>query len=393
MRIVADSNILAVQSHFEHLAELRLIPGRQISRSQLLDADVLLVRSITRVDEELLHGTAVKFVGTATSGIDHVDTEYLRSRNIAFSAAPGSNANAVVDYCFAALAFAVLHRGFDFDNCRVGIIGAGHVGGRLFAKLRKLGVSCVVHDPPLIERMRTQEGETQRDADRGEGTPDLSPTDFHALPDVMACDVVSLHVPLTTSGSNPTAGMINAAALDSLNENAVLIHACRGGVVDEPALLSVLRSRDSLVYIGDVWCHEPTVYAALVDRADIATPHIAGYSVDAKLAATRQLSQALAHHFGIALAEVMTMDKNTERIDIYSDVSPNAHWRLLLEHFPLEQLSQEFKAASQKGEVAAQFDLMRKRLMQRREFGAFRIANSISTKQSLFLATLGFQLS
>ncbi|MFT4816459.1 MAG: erythronate-4-phosphate dehydrogenase, partial [Pseudohongiellaceae bacterium] len=208
MKIFADKNILAVQDNFSRHGELHFFDGRSVSHEDLIDADALLVRSITSIDESLIAGTKIRFVGTATSGIDHVDTAYLRNVGIHFVDAKGSNANAVVDYCFAALAFATLHRGFSLTASRVGIIGAGAVGGLFATKLEELGVEVRCYDPFLAA---TAQGNRK----------------YTSLEEALECDVVSLHVPLTNAAVHPTLNLIGDAELSALRKNAILINACR----------------------------------------------------------------------------------------------------------------------------------------------------------------------
>lgn len=373
MKIFADSNILAVEQRFSRLGRLQLFDGRRLRREDLVGADALLVRSITPVDEALIGGTDIHFVGTATSGIDHVDTAYLAAAGIGFAHARGSNANAVVDYCFAALAYATLKRGFSLSGSRVGIVGAGAVGAAFAAKLETLGVDVLRCDPPLALAER-------------------SGRRYFSLAETLDCDVVSLHVPLIGSGSHPTLSMIGAAEIERL-EGSVLINACRGSVVDESALKEALLRGAEITTVFDVWENEPTIDADLLRRVDIATPHIAGYSEEAKLNATEMLAQSFENHFELSAAQ--TREKGaTSALSLQFDAAPDErlHWQTLLGAFPLEQLSEQFRTGFEGANPAAAFDQMRQRLRHRREFESTLLKKELYTPaQQIFLSALGFR--
>ena len=388
MKIVADSNILSVESRFEDIADLKLISGRSIRRKDLLDADALLVRSITRVDKDLLDGTKVRFVGSATSGTDHIDLEYLQSKGIQFAEAGGSNANAVVDYCFAALAFAILHRNLKLQKCRVGIVGAGHVGGLFANRLQALGVACKISDPPLEQFLKSQEPASN--ADSASGYPSLS--SFCALEELLNYEIVSLHVPLVFGGKHPTYRLLGEREFAQLQQTATLINTCRGSVVLESALIKKLKEFDAITYIADVWENEPDIFAELTRFADIATPHIAGYSHDAKMAATQMMLAAVTAYFELPAAK-QSESELLEPFDLEFDKKPNAQWQYLLDIFPLVKLSEEFKNSVRMGNANMQFDAMRKRLLGRREFRNYAISGAgLPDSQLEFLQINGIKI-
>jgi erythronate-4-phosphate dehydrogenase len=374
LKIFADENILALESNFSHRGELHLFDGRSVQREELLSADVLLVRSITEVNKSLLEGTKIRFVGTATSGIDHIDTEYLCSAGIGFADAKGSNANAVVDYCFAALACAALHNGFSLQRSRVGIVGAGSVGGLFATKLEQLGVEVLCCDPLL--------------ANSGEGN-----REYCSLDEALACDVVSLHVPLTVSTSHPTKNLLDSQQLAVLKKGAILLNACRGGVVNETALAELLERRDDIYTVFDVWDKEPKIDRSLARSIDIATPHIAGYSKEAKSNATQILAAALENHLGHSFsAGQENSTKDYVSVDHDVEQGAKAHWATLLSVFALDRLSENFKRAISAGSGAEAFDSFRRDLRQRREFLNVQLAaDDYSSQQQEFLAVLGFR--
>jgi len=345
-----------------------------VCQADLVDADALLVRSITSIDESLIGGTKIRFVGTATSGIDHVDTAYLRDAGIHFVDAKGSNANAVVDYCFTALAFAALHRGFSLAGSRVGIIGAGAVGGLFSTKLEVLGVEVRCYDPFLAV---TAQGNRK----------------YYSLEAVLECDVVSLHVPLTSAAVHPTRNLIGAAELTALTKNAILINACRGGVVDEVALKRLLLKREDIMTVFDVWANEPAIDSSLAQSVDIATPHIAGYSAQAKSNATKILAQAFEGYFRLGAGMEVEVDEgNSDVVVVEGAPGKLTQWSTLLTVLRLDELSEQFKRALRDGAGAAAFDTFRQKLLTRREFINRPLRRDIySRDQQQLLIVLGFR--
>lgn len=293
LRIVADDAIAHLDEAFGGFGTIDRRPGRTIDREALQDADVLLVRSVTRVDDALLQGTAVRFVGSATAGRDHVDEAALQHSGITFAAAPGCNAVAVAEYVLAALAHVADARGSTWPaEGPVGIVGFGCVGRRLTVRLRALGTQVLVCDPPLAAT-RTASHEPDPVLARLPATED-----FRTLDEVLRRSaVVSLHVPLIDDGAHPTRGLLRAAGVDKLREGAVVINTCRGGVLDDDALHARLRD-GRLFGVLDVWADEPAPATALVRASTVATPHIAGYSTAGKRRATAQVHAALARMLG-----------------------------------------------------------------------------------------------
>lgn len=278
MLIVADENIPLIEEFFASFGEIRRLPGRQITRADVHDADVLLVRSVTRVDRELLEGSAVKFVGTCTIGTDHLALDDFEHAGIQWASAPGCNARGVVDYVLGSLLTLADIEGADFAQRTYGVIGAGEVGGRLVRVLRDLGWKVQVCDP------------LRQAAEGG---------DYVSLEQIIEqCDVISLHTPLSKSGDFATWHLLDEARLNRLKPGTWLINASRGPVVDNAALRNVLNAREDLQAVLDVWEGEPQVDVELADLCVLATPHIAGYSLDGKQRGTAQIYQALCAFLG-----------------------------------------------------------------------------------------------
>jgi len=277
MKIVADSAIPYVEHLFSVLGKVVLCDGRQITSQVLSDADMLITRTVTTVNRHLLQGTRVRFVGSATSGIDHVDTQYLQERNIMFAHAPGCNAQSVAEYVLSSLCVLVGERPADLAGKTVGIIGCGHAGTALYNILQALGVRCLLNDPPL-----QQQGSTLP----------LLP-----LEQVLEADIISLHVPLTKQGDHATWHMLDKKRLAGLRKDVILINASRGGVINEAALIDFINDNPQCAVVLDVWENEPAINQDLLARVAIATPHIAGYSTDAKLRGTLTVFRAACSHF------------------------------------------------------------------------------------------------
>ncbi|KZX81781.1 erythronate-4-phosphate dehydrogenase [Oleiphilus sp. HI0009] len=277
MKIVADENIPLLGRFFSDLGQLQAMPGREITNADLKDADILLVRSVTAVNEELLASSKVRFVGSCTAGIDHVDTDFLSNNNIRFASAPGANANSVVEYILSCISILADTHDVDYEHTSVGIVGYGNVGSLLDKKLRKLGVKTCVYDPFVSSDTRS----------------------FNTLEEVLECDVVSLHVPLTDHAEYPTRYMIDEAQLDVLNGSQVLINTARGGVIRESALKKRLSQDNPPTVILDVWENEPNIDVELAKMVYLGTPHIAGYSFDGKVSGTERIYQSVCHLLGL----------------------------------------------------------------------------------------------
>ena len=283
MQIVADENIPFAEEVFGRLGEVRLMSGREMSRDALGDAEVLFVRSVTKVGRELLEGTSVRFVATATIGADHVDEDYLAACGIGFSSAPGCNARSVAEYVTAALLVTADRGGFRLAGKTIGIIGVGNVGSRVEEKARILGMTPILNDPPLERRT-------------GDGR-------FRPLEELLDADIITLHVPLTKTGRDTTLHLCDAAMLDRLRPGCIVVNTSRGAVVDGGALKARLDA-GRLHAVLDVWEGEPSIDADLLKLVGIGTPHIAGYSLDGKANGTMMVYRAACGFLGIEAEDV-----------------------------------------------------------------------------------------
>ena len=285
MNIVADKSIPFIRSFFNGIGKLNLLDSWEITPSSLLNADILIVRTVTQVNSELLQGTSVRFVATATSGHDHIDLEYLTSNDIGFAHAPGCNACSVGEYVLSSLFMFADQMQIDLQQKSIGIIGCGNVGSMLLSFIRELGMEYHVYDPPRQQHDNS--------------------IDYSTLDEVQNADIVTLHVPLTEIGSFPTSRFVNKDFLSRLRSNVILINTSRGGVVDEDALSYFIEENDDCAVALDVWNDEPEINLELLKKTRLSTPHIAGYSLDAKYEGTRAIFKQVCDAFATSYNEPM----------------------------------------------------------------------------------------
>lgn len=274
MKVVADNNIPFLEGVFEPYAEVVYKEGRAIEKADLMDADALIIRTCTRCNEQLLEGTSVKIIATATIGVDHIDMDYCSRKGITVHNAEGCNAGGVLQYVFSALYGVAARKFIKLDGCTIGIIGVGHVGSKVEAMAEYLGFNVLRCDPPRA----AAEGE--------EG--------FCSLEYLLAnSQVVTLHVPL----EDTTRKMADEEFFRMMLPGSIFINAARGEVMDEQALMDAIPKLGAVVI--DTWNNEPYVNKELLEMVDIATPHIAGYSYQGKQNGTSSSVQAVARYFGI----------------------------------------------------------------------------------------------
>jgi erythronate-4-phosphate dehydrogenase len=375
--LAVDEAIPFWEDAFSPLGEVRPFEGRKLPPSCVRDAVALIVRSATRVDAGALEGSAVRFVGSVTIGTDHVDEEYLKSRDIVFTNAAGCNANSVSEYVVAALLVLAQARKFSLRHKSIAIIGAGRVGSLVANKARALGMSVYLCDPPLRESTR----------DPG----------YLFFEDVLDKDILSLHVPLTRAGKYPTRRMIHEGILDRLNPQQLLINAARGSVIHEPALKDALKKKALSGAVLDVWEGEPRVDSTLLDLVDIGTPHIAGYSLDGKIRGIEMILEALCRHFGCVNSwdsalvhppprKIRPASENTGQEALHSAV---------LQAYDILQDDANLRALSSLSpdQIAGGFDRLRDEYPLRPEFRHFIVGISPGqSAQADTLGALGFQI-
>jgi erythronate-4-phosphate dehydrogenase len=272
MRILADANIPFVKEAFAALGEVETVPSRELTRERVSDAELLLVRSTVKVGAPLLGGSKVRFVATATIGIDHLDTAWLDAQGIKWASAPGSNADSVAQWFVGVLA-EIGARGIDLEALQIGIVGVGNVGSRIERICHALGKPPLLCDPPRARRE--------------------NPDAFLPLEAVLnGSDLVTFHVPLTRDGEDATVHMLDAKQLERLVPDGWVVNASRGEVVDNASLQDMLVEGRIAGAVLDVFEGEPEPRVGLVTRCSLATPHVAGHSLDGKANGTQMIYDA-----------------------------------------------------------------------------------------------------
>lgn len=362
LKIVVDENMPKVADLFADIAEITYVNGRNLTQSQLIDADALLVRSVTQVNENLLKGTPIKFVGTATIGVDHIDQAYLDDSNIGFASAPGCNADAVADYVVSSLSYLYLQKNVTWLNAKIGVIGFGNVGQRVYSRLSNLGCDLVVYDPFQSQTMNWQN----------------KAVNFVDVEDIMSCDIICLHAPLTKTGPYPTQNMLSKSLLDMLKVNTSIISAGRGGVINEDALIARYHALSGkLNLVLDVWENEPNINLELLGLADVGTPHIAGYSLQGREKGTLMVYQAFCEHFGLDVihdfsaltkGSIGAIEPNAD-LDRHAVLAKTCH---AIYNPAADDAKTRRKLLS--GDAAKEFDLLRKHYVERDEFSTCKVA-------------------
>lgn len=276
--IVVNKHTPYAVKAFERIGKVTAFDTHEITKDTVKDADILIVRSETKVDHTLLDGSRVKFVGTVTIGTDHVDEEYLAKNGITFVSAPGSNSNSVSEYITAALLELAQSKGFSLNDKTIGIVGVGNVGSKVWRKAKVLGMQVLLNDPPL-QRL-------------GSSYP------LHSLEKLMEADIITLHVPLTRSGPDATYHLFDENRIRKMKRGAILFNTSRGGVVETDALKRTLSDGHLSTAVLDVWEKEPAINTSLLELVSIGTQHIAGHSLDGKVNALRMNYEAVCRFLG-----------------------------------------------------------------------------------------------
>lgn len=288
MRIIVDNKIPFIKEAIEKIAdEVMYVPGKDFTPALVKEADALIIRTRTHCNRELLEGSRVRFIATATIGFDHIDTEYCRQAGIVWENAPGCNSASVAQYLQSTLLLLEALKGKNLSEMTIGIVGVGNVGSKVAGVARELGMRVLLNDLPRED----EEGST----------------DFSSL-QILAeeCDVLTFHVPLYKEGKYKTFHLANDTFFRSLKRHPVIINTSRGEVIETNALLKALETRQISDAVIDVWENEPDINLTLLNKVFIGTPHIAGYSADGKANATRMALDSLCSHFSIQAEYLIT---------------------------------------------------------------------------------------
>ncbi len=381
MLIIADNNIPYAEQAFAHLGEVRLVQGRGLTADDVAGADVLLLRSTVKINMELLAKCEPRFVGTATIGTDHVDREYLASRGIPFASAPGSNADSVAEYWSCAVLLVAARLGWLLAGRTIGVVGVGNVGRRIVRRARALGMDVLKCDPPLA---------------RHSGSDQYRPLDEL----LEASDIITMHVPLNREGEDSTLHLADESFFEKLKPGSVFVNTSRGQVHSTTALRKAIDSGKLTAAILDVWEGEPQVDVDLMARVDVATPHIAGHSLDGKVGGTHMLYRKTCEILGVKEQWKPTRSLPTPeqpRLELDGDVfdAQLTATEAALTIYPLADDDRRMRETltMPEAERAAHFTSMRTNYPVRRGFHNIKIAlTGGSMEQRQALAGLGFQV-
>ena len=377
LNIIVDENIAFADSAFNQFGRVELVPGRKITNSLLKEVDVLIVRSITNVDENLLKNTPVKFVGTATIGTDHIDLEYLKVNNIFFADAKGCNAYSVAEYVIVALLNLAVNFEFSLRDKSIGIVGVGNVGSKVARFVNALGMKVLLNDPPL-----------KRDGDK---------RNFVEFDEILKCDIITVHTPLNLSGVDKTHHLFNKSNLYKLKDGTIIINTSRGAVINNLDLLNAIDEK-KLKVVLDVWENEPNFNEDLLKKVLIATPHIAGYSQEGKVNGTKLIFESLSKFLNVETTFNLKLDKpqnsdldfqNNDRIELALNNIISSIYSINNDN---DKMKKSYLMNAQ--EQVEYFDLQRKKYPIRREFNNYNVNSEFMSEEvkNLF-NTLRFNLS
>ncbi len=358
MKIVCATSVLEGVAAFSSLGDMVSVPESDITPDVVRGADALITRSKTRITRDLLEGSSVRFYGSATAGTDHIDSDYLNERGIAWCAAAGCNANSVAEYVVAAMLCVAQRHGLLLSDLTLGVIGVGHIGSRVADKARVLGMPVLLNDPP-------------REAATGEAG-------FIPLNDLLEqSDIVTLHVPWTRGIPHATDRLAGASLFERMRPGSLFINTSRGEVVESDALLLALDRGVVFQTALDVWENEPAIRAELLDRAAIGTPHIAGYSHEGRLNGTAIVYRELCNFLEVEPEWLPAIPPVADVIeaDARGRLEDEVLWNVVRNAYDIEADDARLREAlSLDAEARARhFRACRMAYPERREFAAHRV--------------------
>jgi len=397
LKLIIDENIAFVNTAFNQFGNVTLLPGREISNSVLKDADVLIVRSITKVNEKLLENTPVKFVGTATIGTDHIDIDFLKKNNIAFADAKGCNAYSVAEYVIASLLNLSIKFDFSLKDKSIGIIGVGNVGSKVTAFAEALGMKVLLNDPPLqrqhvnSQKVISKESSTEKSVKGIRLLPSVEVTNeikkeslqknnyersYVKLEKILSADIITLHVPLNLMGIDKTYHLFDKEKLSKIKDKTILLNTSRGSVINNAELLDVIEKK-KLKVVLDVWENESDINVELLNKVLIGTPHIAGYSFEGKVNGTQMIYNSLCEFLDVD--KIFLFKKEVPQNSLKSfEESRNIETgleKLISSIYPINDDDERMrKMLTMNGdEQIKYFDLQRKNYPKRREFNNYNV--------------------
>ncbi|HRN26010.1 MAG TPA: 4-phosphoerythronate dehydrogenase [Ignavibacteriaceae bacterium] len=376
LKIVVDENIAFAKTAFNQFGDVTLLSGRKITNAILKSVDVLIVRSITNVNEDLLEDTKVRFVGTATIGTDHIDLDYLKKNNIAFADAKGCNAYSVAEYIVAVILNLSVRFDFKLSDKSIGIVGVGNVGSKVAAFAQALGMKALLNDPPL-----------QRSGDK---------RNFVSLDEIFSADIITLHTPLNLTGIDKTFHLFDKENINKIKDGAILINSSRGAVINNIELLNLIDKKNLKVVL-DVWENEPNVNVGLLQKVMIATPHIAGYSYEGKVNGTKMIYNSLCDYLGEEKHfsfDLKNPPDQLKQFDVTQKLEASLNSLISSIYNIKDDVARMRKTITMnESERILEFDLQRKNYPNRREFNNYKIkSENLSEEIKNILKILRFNL-
>lgn len=369
MKIIADKNIPYLQGVADLYGKTEYIAGNEFSNERIKDADVLIVRTVARLDKTMLQGTNIKLICSATIGYDHIDTDYCKKNGIAWRNAPGCNSGSVKQYIISSLLALSKQKGLDLSNMTIGIVGVGNVGKKVAKACTDLGMQVLLNDPPRQQKENS--------------------SDFVSLDEIKEkADIITFHTPLTKEGEFKTWHLANDSFFDSLGKKPVIINSARGAIIDTEAIKNAIKSEKISGTIIDCWESEPDIDIEYLFLTDIATPHIAGYSADGKANATRMSLETIASFFNMDKKPAKTISPLAPAnpvIDLNNFEKGNRVVSAILSTY------NPIKDCTQLKEKPSTFNQLRNEYPLRREYQAYMIVNADDDERRI-LNKLDFEL-
>lgn len=374
MKIIIDDKIPYIEGALEPFAEVVYLPGSKTTPEVVKGADALITRTRTKCNRQLLEGSNVKFIATATIGFDHIDTEYCSEVGIEWTNAPGCNSGSVEQYIASALAELSKKHHFALSEKTIGIVGVGNVGKKVARIAEAYGMKVLLNDPP-------------RERAEGKG-------DFVSLDEILEqSDIITLHVPLNMTGEDKTFHLANDAFFAKAGKKPFIINSCRGEVVETEALKNALNTNQIAGAVIDCWENEPDIDRELLEMVDIATPHIAGYSKDGKANGTSMSVQAISRFFGLGIdnwtCKNVELPASTEiTIDEIEKSTEEILKEAVLETYDIREDDERLRLSPES------FEKQRGDYPVRREFPVYHITLLNSSPETMKqLKTFGFKIA
>lgn len=369
MKIVADKNIPFLKGVAEKFGNVNYLAGSEFSEATIKDADTLIVRTVTHFDKNLLEGSSVKLICSATIGYDHIDTEYCDNHNIIWKNAPGCNSGSVQQYIASVLITMAQQKNFSLKDKTIGIVGIGNVGKKVSSICSLLGMRVLQNDPPRKD---------------SENIPDF--VDLDVL--MKEADIITFHTPLTKEGIYKTYHLADTEFFNSLEKKPIIINSARGAIIDTIAIKKAIKENQISGAIIDCWEKEPNIDLEYMQMVNIATPHIAGYSADGKANATRMSLTSVANFWNLDKAPIdkIVVPEIENNIIDYSNLRHNKLENAILKTYnPLEDCKRLLDSPSD-------FSILRSNYPLRREYGAYKIINVDNDVDREIFIRLGFRL-